>query len=144
MNSKYVYLWCLFAAAPAAARTIASFLEDSGLCGDDFDLVLTGDLGYTGSTLLHQILSIDYGVDIKSVHNDCGLMIFDRKSQDVNSGGSGCGCGASVLCSHIIKQMHRGVYHRVLFVATGALMSPTSTKQGQTIPSIAHAVLLEI
>lgn len=143
MNSKYVYLWCLFAAAPAAARTIVQFLDDTGMSGDDFDLIATGDLGYTGSTLLHQILSIDYNVDIKAVHNDCGLMIFDRDAQDVHSGGSGCGCGASVLCSHIVKRLKQGVFHRVLFVATGALMSPTSTKQGHPIPAIAHAVMLE-
>lgn len=129
---------------PAAARTISEFFDDTGMSAEDFDLIATGDLGYTGTTLLHQILSIDYNKDIRAVHNDCGLMIFDRKAQDVNSGGSGCGCGASVLCSHIIKQMKKGALKRVLFVATGALMSPTSSKQGQPIPGIAHAVMLEV
>lgn len=128
---------------PAAARTIAEFLDDTGTSADDYDLIATGDLGAVGSKLLHQILSIDYCVDIKSKHNDCGMMIFDLDNQDVNSGGSGCGCGASVLCSHIIKQMKRGVYKDVLFVATGALMSPTSAKQGQDIPGIAHLVHLK-
>lgn len=144
MNSKYVYLWCLFAAAPAAARTIGDFLKDSGMSPSDFDMIATGDLGHTGTTLLHELLLADYNIDIAGVHKDCGLMIFDRKEQDVNSGGSGCGCGASVLCSHIMKQMRKGELKRVLFIATGALMSPTSTKQGQTIPGIAHAVMLEI
>lgn len=81
-------------------------------------------------------------IDISAVHNDCGMLIFDLEGQDVNSGGSGCGCGASVLCSHIMKKMRNGELKKLLFVATGALMSPTSAKQGQTIPGIAHAVLL--
>ena len=131
------------AMAPAAARTINDFLTDTRTGSDDYDLILTGDLGYTGTELLHELLDIEYHKDIKRVHNDCGLMIFNLKDQDVNSGGSGCGCSASVLCSHIMKEIKQGKLNRVLFVATGALMSPTSTKQGQPIPGIAHAVLLE-
>ncbi|MBE6742520.1 MAG: hypothetical protein E7570_09520 [Ruminococcaceae bacterium] len=129
--------------APAAARTISEFFCDTNTDAGDYDLILTGDLGYTGTELLHELLEIEYGKNIQSVHGDCGLMIFDLKKQDVNSGGSGCGCSASVLCSHIMKRMKTGELHKVLFVATGALMSPTSTKQGQAIPGIAHAVLLE-
>ena len=129
--------------APAAARTINDFLTDTDSDAGDYDLILTGDLGYTGTELLHELLEIEYNRDIRAVHGDCGLMIFDLKAQDVNSGGSGCGCSASVLCSHILKRMRAGELRRVLFVATGALMSPTSTKQGQAIPGIAHAVLLE-
>ena len=128
---------------PAAARTINDFLSDTGSGAGDYDLILTGDLGYTGSELLHEVLEIEYKRNIRPVHNDCGLMIFDRKRQDVNSGGSGCGCSASVLCSYILKQMRENKLHKVLFVATGALMSPTSTKQGQPIPGIAHAVMIE-
>lgn len=131
------------AMAPAAARTINDFFADTNTGADDYDLILTGDLGYTGTELLHELLEIEYKIDIKSVHNDCGLMIFNLKEQDVNSGGSGCGCSASVLCSHIIKRMKKGELKKVLFLATGALMSPTSAKQGQPIPGIAHAVLLE-
>jgi stage V sporulation protein AD len=131
------------AMAPAAARTISEFFDDTGTNTDDYDLILTGDLGYTGTELLHELLQIEYNRNIERVHGDCGLMIFDLKKQDVNSGGSGCGCSASVLCSHIFNKMRAGELHRVLFVATGALMSPTSTKQGQDIPGIAHAVLLE-
>lgn len=131
------------AMAPAAARTIAEFLKDTATQPEDYDLILTGDLGFTGSTLLHQVLKIEYNLNIQSVHNDCGLMIYNLKEQDVNSGGSGCGCSASVLCSHIIKQMKGGKYKKVLFVATGALMSPTSAKQGRPIPGIAHGVLIE-
>lgn len=129
--------------APAAARTINDFLADTGSKPDDYDLILTGDLGYTGTQLLYEISKKEYGRDLKPYHNDCGMMIYDLKKQDVNSGGSGCGCSASVLCSHIIKRMKKGELKRVLFVATGALMSPTSNKQGNSIPSIAHAVLLE-
>ncbi len=131
------------AMAPAAARTISDFLDDTATTANDYDLILTGDLGFTGSRLMNEILQMEYKKNITSVHNDCGLMIFDLKRQDVNSGGSGCGCGASVLCSHIAKQMNNGKLNKVLFVATGALLSPTSTKQGQPIPGIAHAILLE-
>ena len=131
------------AMAPAAARTIAEFLKDTATQPEDYDLILTGDLGFTGTTLLHQVLKIEYNLNVQSVHNDCGLMIYNLKEQDVNSGGSGCGCSASVLCSHIIKQMKRGEYKKVLFVATGALMSPTSAKPAQPIPGIAHGVLIE-
>ncbi len=130
--------------APAAARTISDFLKDSESAPSDYDLILTGDLGYTGSELLYEILEKEQNIDIRAYHNDCGKMIFNLEEQDVNSGGSGCGCSASVLCSHIIKNMKKGRLSRVLFVATGALMSPTSSKQGNTIPGIAHAVLLEV
>lgn len=118
-------------------------MVDTGSNPDDYDLILTGDLGYTGTQLLCEISKKEYGRDLKPYHNDCGMMIYDLKKQDVNSGGSGCGCSASVLCSHILKRMKKGELKRVLFVATGALMSPTSNKQGNSIPSIAHAVLLE-
>ncbi len=132
------------AMAPAAARTIAEFFNDTNTSAKDYDLILTGDLGFTGSKLLYEVLKTEYNYNIESVHNDCGLMIYNLKEQNVNSGGSGCGCSASVFCSHIIKQMKRGKYKKILFVATGALMSTTSSKQGQTIPGIAHGVLIEM
>lgn len=128
---------------PAAARTITDFLHDTDTKPSDYDLILTGDLGFTGSKLLHEITELEYNVKLDKNHKDCGMLIYDLKKQDVNSGGSGCGCGGSVLCSHIMKQMEKGKLNKVLFVATGALMSPTSSKQGNSIPSIAHAVLLE-
>ncbi len=131
------------AMAPAAARTIYDFLKDTGTSPQDYDLILTGDLGFTGSELLYELLEKEHKIKLKGYHNDCGLMIYDLKKQDVNSGGSGCGCGGSVLCSHIMKRMRKGSLKKVLFVATGALMSPTSNKQGNAIPGIAHAVLLE-
>ena len=84
------------------------------------------------------------GYDIRRNHKDCGLMIFDRKNQDVHSGGSGCGCAASVLCSTILPDMIDGKYSNILFIATGALMSPTSAQQGETIPAIAHLVNIRV
>lgn len=131
------------AMAPAAARTISDFLKDTNTKPQNYDLILTGDLGYTGTELLYELMQEEYKIKLEGYHKDCGMMIYDLKKQDVNSGGSGCGCSASVLCSHILKNMERGKLKKVLFVATGALMSPTSNKQGNTIPGIAHAVLLE-
>lgn len=130
------------AMAPAAARTICDFLHDTQTTPQDYDMILTGDLGYIGSSLLYELLD-DKGLDIRAQHKDCGLLIFDRETQDVGAGGSGCGCAGSVLCAHILKQMRSGQLHRVLVAATGALMSPTSSKQGMTIPGISNAVLLE-
>ena len=129
--------------APAAARTISSFLNDTGTSPEDYNLILTGDLGYTGSQLLYELLEKEHNIKLKGFHKDCGTLIFDLKKQDVNSGGFGCGCSASVLCSHILKQMDNGILKKVLFFFFFALMSPTSSKQGNSIPGIAHAVLLE-
>ena len=130
------------AMAPAAAKTIGDFLRDTHTTPRDYDLILTGDLGFIGSELLLDLLRRD-GFDLSGVHNDCGCMIYDRDAQDVHAGGSGCGCSASVLCSHILDLMRCGNYKRVLFAATGALLSATSALQGKTIPGIAHAVLFE-
>lgn len=127
------------AMAPAAYNTIKSFLEDTKSNPNDYDLILTGDLGVVGSDLLIKLLLKD-GIDISKVHNDCGKMLFNIEEQQVNSGASGCGCGACVLCSLILNQIKDGVLKNVLFIATGALMSPTSTQQGESIPAIAHLV----
>ncbi len=127
------------AMAPAAAQTIKTFFEDSSTTPADYDLILTGDLGHIGSDLLHEILLRD-SIDITANHNDCGKLIFDRKTQDVHAGGSGCGCSASVLCSYVFTSMQERRLNDVLFVATGALMSTTSFQQGESIPGIAHLV----
>ncbi|WP_411676056.1 stage V sporulation protein AD [Caproicibacter sp.] len=129
------------AMAPAAAQTLMDFFKDSESSPQEFDLILTGDLGFIGSELLEEILGKE-GIDIKPVHNDCGMMIYDREKQDVHAGGSGCGCSAAILCSAILQQMEQGQLHNVLFVGTGALMSPTSSQQGESIPSVAHLVYL--
>lgn len=128
------------AMAPAARKTISDFLRDTKSKASDYDMILTGDLGSVGSELLKELLLREDGIDISQVHNDCGLMIYDMNSQDVHSGGSGCGCSGSVLCSHIINSMREGKYKNILFIATGALMSPVSSLQGQSIPGIAHLV----
>ena len=127
------------AMAPAAYDTIKNFLKDTETSPGDYDAIFTGDLGLVGSRLLHELLLRD-GIDIVPFHNDCGLMIFDRKGQDVHAGGSGCGCCASVLCGHILKRVKKRELKRILVCATGALLSPTSSLQGQAIPAIAHIV----
>lgn len=130
------------AMAPAAASTIGDFLNDTRTSPTDYDMILTGDLGSVGAELLIELLKKDYGYDISSVHGDCGLMIYDIEAQDVHAGGSGCGCSGSVVNSYIMRQLKEKTLKRVLFVGTGALLSPTSTMQGESIPSIAHGVLL--
>lgn len=129
------------AMAPAAAQTIRQYFEDTMTNQDNYDLILTGDLAFVGSELLYELLKRD-GYDINKKHSDCGLMIYDRETQDVSSGGSGCGCSATVLCSYILQSMREGKLNDVLFIATGALMSPLSVQQGQSIPSVAHLVHL--
>lgn len=130
------------AMAPAAAQTIGSFLRDTQTKPQDYDIILTGDLGATGSELLLKLLKDEYGTDISPVHKDCGTMIFDLKKQDMHSGGSGCGCSASIVCSYILQQLEKKELNRVLFVGTGALLSPTSSMQNESVPGIAHGVLL--
>ena len=105
-------------------------------------MILTGDLGAVGSKLLIELLRKDYQIDIAGVHADCGLMLYNLDEQDVNAGASGCGCSGCVVCSYILSRLKQGEFKRVLFVGTGALMSAVSSKQGETIPGIAHGVLL--
>ncbi len=130
------------AMAPAAADTIKNFFKDTGLRPDDLDLILTGDLGKVGSILLIELLAKD-GIKIGSNHNDCGLMIYDIDGQDVHAGGSGCGCSGSVFCSYIMQKLNSGELKNILFIATGALMSPTSSQQGESIPGIAHLLHIQ-
>lgn len=127
--------------APAAADVIYNNLKDFHIEPDYYDKIITGDLGYVGQTILIDMLK-ERGIDISDRHYDCGIEIFDNDEQDTHSGGSGCGCSASVLCSYILKQLEKGYWKRILFVPTGALMSPISFNEGQSIPGIAHAVVL--
>ena len=127
------------AMAPAAAYVIKTHLEDRGLATDDFDLIITGDLGRVGGTLLIELLAKE-GINISSGYKDCGTMIFDYETQDVHAGGSGCGCSASVLCGYFLDKVKSGELKNILFCATGALMSPTLSQQGESIPGISHAV----
>lgn len=125
------------AMAPAAASTIIHFLNDTNTRPEDYDLIFTGDLGYVGTLALYE-LTERQGINIRCRHTDCGSIIFDRKQQDVHSGGSGCGCSAAVLCSYVMHRMESGELKNILFISTGALMSPTSSFQGESIPGIAH------
>ena len=129
------------AMAPAAADTIFNFLTDTNTKPEDYDLILTGDLSAVGSELLQELLQRK-GIDLGTRHADCGLMMYDRHTQDVHAGGSGCGCSAAIVCSYLLSKMERGELHNVLFVGTGALMSTTSSQQGESIPGIAHLVQL--
>ena len=100
---------------------------------------MTGDLGKIGSEILSDAFRDD-GIDVTGVYRDCGCMIYDCAAQDTHAGGSGCGCSASVLCGHILNGMRAGNWRRVLFCATGALMSPLAVQQGETIPAVCHLI----
>lgn len=125
------------AMAPAAAETIRRYLSATGTSPTDYDCIITGDLGLVGSKLLVEFLE-KQGIDISKQHLDCGCMLYNNEEQDTHCGGSGCGCSASVLCGYFLPRIMTGRINRVLFAATGALMSPTSLQQGETIPSISH------
>lgn len=128
------------AMAPAAADTLVRFFEDTGTTAADYSAVVTGDLGEIGSAVLHRLCVME-GYELPN-HLDCGKLIYDVEEQKVKSGGSGCGCSASVLCGYLLPRMEKGELNRILFMATGALMSPTSFQQGESIPGIAHLIEL--
>ncbi|MCM1061441.1 MAG: stage V sporulation protein AD, partial [Eubacterium sp.] len=125
--------------APAAAGTIKRYLDATKTVPSDYDYIITGDLGITGSKLLVDFL-LKQGIDISVQHRDCGEMIFDAETQDTHCGGSGCGCSASVLCGYFLPMLENGQTKNILFAATGALMSPMSLQQGESIPTISHLV----
>jgi len=130
------------AMAPAAVDTISAHFKDTGLTPEYYDLIVTGDLGAVGKSICEDLLRRE-GLDIGDRYNDCGLMIYDRKKQDTHAGGSGCGCSATVFAGYLYQEMQKNNLNKILFVPTGALLSPTSTQQGESIPCIAHAVSLE-
>lgn len=130
------------AMAPAAMSTLKAHLDDTGRTPEDYDLILTGDLGKLGSEILMDLMEYN-GYKIGNNYNDCGQMIFSN-TQKTFMGGSGCGCGASILNSYIYSRMRNNELKSVLFIATGALMSTVSSQQGNSIPSIAHAVSIKI
>lgn len=127
------------AMAGAAYDTLSRHFKHMGTHPESYDLIITGDLGQVGSDMLYDLFKRD-GVDIKKRHNDCGLLLYDRESQDVHAGGSGCGCSACMMCGHFLKRVKSGDLKRILYAATGALMSPTMVQQGGAIPGISHAV----
>ena len=131
------------AMAPAALDTLLTHFKDTGRNPSYYDAIITGDLGYIGKEILTE-LALSKGYNIKSNYNDCGVLIFDKEKQDVHSGGSGCGCCASVFSGYLFNQLQAKKYKRILFIATGALTNATTAQQGESIPGIAHAVSIEI
>lgn len=130
------------AMAMAAMDTILTNFRDLEVNETYYDRIITGDLGQVGKRLLLDYL-VKAGYDIESRYMDCGIEIFDEATQDTHAGGSGCGCSASVLCGYILPKIRDGVWKRVLFIPTGALLSTVSFNEGQSVPGIAHAVILE-
>lgn len=130
------------AMAPAAADTIYQHLADYGRTPEDYDRIITGDLGSIGQKILKDLM-LEKGVDLKDIHDDCGILIFDADTQDTHAGGSGCGCAAATLAAYILPKLKTGEWKRVLLVPTGALLSKVSFNEGQSIPGIAHGVVLE-
>jgi len=128
------------AMAPAAFDTLKTHFEDLGRNENDYDLIVTGDLGLLGHGILKELLK-EKGIS-PDRFNDCGIMVYSPE-QDTHCGGSGCGCSGVVLTAHLIERLLSGYYHRILFIGTGALLSPLTSLQGETIPCIAHAVVLE-
>ncbi len=131
------------AMAPAALDTLKTHFIDTGRKPSDYDAIVTGDLGLLGQDILRDLLAAE-GFSLGENYMDCGSMIFDGSTQDTKSGGSGCGCSASVLAGYLLQEMRKGRWPRLLFCATGALMSPTSSQQGESIPGICHAVCLDM
>ena len=127
------------AMAPAAYQTIRAHFEDLGVAPEDFDLIVTGDLGQLGKDMLLELARRDR-ISLGGRLTDCGTLVFDQMTQDVHSGGSGCGCSAITLCGYLLGKLNTGKLRRILFCGTGALLSPTSTQQGLPIPGVCHAV----
>lgn len=128
--------------APAACDTIYQNLMDFNRQPEDYDKIITGDLGYVGQRIVIDLLK-EKGFDISGVHMDCGIEIYDQETQDTHAGGSGCGCSAVTLAAHILPEIEKGSWKRVLFVPTGALLSTVSFNEGQSVPGIAHGVVIE-
>ncbi len=129
------------AMAPAAYATIRAHMEDMHTIPEDFDLIVTGDLGQLGKDVLLELARQD-GMSLGGKLADCGTMVFDNTVQDVHSGGSGCGCSAIALCGELLNKLQSGKLKKILFCGTGALLSPTSTQQGLPIPGVCHAVCI--
>ena len=131
------------AMAPAAADTLYTHFKDTGRSPNYYDLILTGDLGHIGKKICNDLME-SKGYNIKNNYDDCGCLIFDSEKQDTHSGGSGCGCCATTFCGYVFNQLQRKKLKKVLLCATGALMSPTTAQQNESILGIAHAVSIEM
>lgn len=128
--------------SPAAIDTLLTHFRDTGRKPDYYDAIFSGDLGSVGKSIVVDLMGKE-GYDLSKNYFDCGELIFDS-SQDVHAGGSGCGCSGLMLCAHIIPEMKNKNLKRVLFMPTGALMSPTAVQQGESIPGVAHALSLYV
>lgn len=128
--------------APAACELIGQHLEDFRRKPEDYDAIITGDLGLVGQEILFDLLE-KHGINIRSVHEDCGIVIYDNEAQGTGSGGSGCGCSATTLSAHYLPKLASGEWKRILFVPTGALLSTVSFNEGESIPGIAHGIVIE-
>ena len=131
------------AMAPAAVDTLLTHFSDTGRSPSYYDAILTGDLGHIGKAIMIELMK-KHGFNIKNNYNDCGVLIFDKETQDTHSGGSGCACCATVFSGYIFKQLQEKKIKKVLLIATGALTNSTSAQQGETIPGIAHAISIEL
>ena len=129
------------AMAPAAYDTLCALFRDTRTKPEDYDLIVTGDLGRLGHQIVSDFFARD-GLPLGERYTDCGLLLYDIESQDMHCGGSGCGCSASVLCGYLLRGMREGKWNRIIFAPTGALLSPTTTLQGESIPGICHALIL--
>ena len=127
--------------SPAAFDTLTAFFQDTQTTPNDYDLVLTGDLGALGHAILRNLLE-QSGLRTGENFQDCGLLLYDREKQDMHAGGSGCGCAASVFNGYLLSRFREGSLKRIVFAPTGALLSPTSSFQGESIPGICHAVCI--
>lgn len=131
------------AMAPAFVDTVLGHFQDTGLSPNDYDLIVSGDLGKVGKELARDLFRRE-GLSLGDKLDDCGTMIFDLERQDVHAGGSGCGCSAVVLCSYLMEKLKTRKLRNILFCGTGALLSPVSTQQGESIPSVCHAVAISM
>jgi len=129
------------AMAPAAYDTLSAFFRDTNTRPTDYDLIITGDLGELGRAIVRDLFARG-GIDMGENFQDCGLLLYDREKQDMHAGASGCGCSASVLNGYLLTELQRGKWQRIVFAPTGALLSPTSSFQGESIPGICHAVCI--
>ena len=129
------------AMAAAAYDTLCALFRDTQTKPEDYDLIVTGDLGKLGHRIVSDFFARD-GLPLGARYNDCGLLLYDIEAQDMHCGGSGCGCSASVLCGYLLRGMREGRWQRMIFAPTGALLSPTTTLQGESIPGICHALIL--
>ena len=131
------------AMAPAAYDSLSAFFRDTDTKPDDYDLIITGDLGELGHAIVRDFFAKD-GIQLGENFQDCGLLLYDRDQQDMHAGASGCGCSASVLNGYLLTEMRRGKWKKIVFAPTGALLSPTSSFQGESVPGICHVVCLSV